>query len=150
MNHLLRAEPLDSENHGQFVQELGELLATTQGRHPDHNVTQGMIDFAEYLQAARTMLPCSQNEFALRIGISEAQLVALEHGIMPRCAISGALLRRIAHTVGEEEEILSLILDGNSATRDRASVAGVLWASSHSARWRRLRPLALLACYLEQ
>ncbi len=109
----------------EFLHQLGELLraavanAVQQGNlenFKQQNLEQqAMIDFGEYLVAARTQQHLSSSEFARFIGTTQAYLHALEQGLLPRKAVGDQLLARIATIVGDECEILSLIL-GDVAT----------------------------------
>lgn len=147
MNHLPR-----NENANQFVQEIGELLTDVplhrlrQTRYGQAMGGHTLVGFGEYLAAARSVLLYTQQEVALRLDISEAQLVALENGLLPRTAITPQLLRRIAHLLEEDEEILALILDGHAGrecaneTHQSANVAGPLRGCSGQ---RRRGPLQM-------
>jgi len=118
MNHLPH-----NQRANQFVQEIGELLINGFSQRSTHTAArqpatgqpgtgESLVGFGEYISAARAVLLYSQQEFALRLGMDDAQLIALEHGLLPRALITPYLLQRIAHLLEEEQEILVLILDG--------------------------------------
>lgn len=132
MNQLPR-----SQRSEQFVQEIGELLIDTQRPHQRTEPTQGVLEFADYLYAARTMLPWTENEFASHLGMSAAELCALEHGLLPRSVITADLMKRIAHVLGEDEEILFLILDGGRPTGQRAAIAETWSPRGNQMHWNR-------------
>jgi len=79
---------------------------------------QAMVEFGEYVCAARTHLQLSPAAFADRVGTTEAYLHALEQGLLPRTAIDDHLLEHIAAVVGDECKILLVILG------DAVTVAG--------------------------
>jgi transcriptional regulator with XRE-family HTH domain len=114
-----------------FVQEFGDLLGASIRHTAAPADRHALMEFGEYLLAARTALTLSHCDFARLIGTTEARVHALEAGLLPRPAISEHLLQRIATVLEEDQAILALILGDSTVLPPPPSVAATLpWCSA--------------------
>ena len=94
----------------QFITELGALLARqTNNSQPLHQ-RRAVANLAEYVCVARSHHNLTRSTLAQQVGKSEAEIYALEHGLLPYAQIDLLLLCDIAAALGEEVETLILLL----------------------------------------
>ena len=100
-----------------FFEEFGDILTS---RHDDSYIPWSantiLIDepsakFAKYLRAARANAGLSQKELSRSAGISEAEVIALEHGLILSTRIRPKLLDSLAKALDERTENFALILE---------------------------------------
>jgi ribosome-binding protein aMBF1 (putative translation factor) len=103
-----------------FFQEFGQLLARRFADPPldpsTSSTDRAARSLGRYLHTARTNRDLSQSQLATRAGVTEAKVVALEHGLIWPDEIERESLWAIAEVLGEDFEELILILGQSSHT----------------------------------
>jgi len=92
----------------QFLQEMGALLAAraSQGRTLPPAVTH----LAEHVMSARRHRQLTRAELAQKMGVPEAEIYALEQGLLSYAELDLRFLGKLATALGEEIETLLLLL----------------------------------------
>ena len=93
----------------QFVTELGILLAKQTNHSQPVQHHQAVTNLAEYIRVARTHHNLTRSALAQQVGKSEAEIYALEQGLLPYAQIDLLLLCDVAAALGEEVETLILL-----------------------------------------
>lgn len=100
----------NNQQHEQFLREFGALL-TAHTRH-DHPVQQpqALLHLADYVSSARRHQRLSRATLAQKTGRGEAEIYALEQGLLPYSELDFRFLHRLATALDEDLETLLLLL----------------------------------------
>lgn len=102
-----------SEHTGRLLAEIGDLLAI----HYDTLAVEGeqtpQRALGRYLRACRDCQEFTLSEVAQRSGVSESEILAYEHGLIPPNAIKADTLRALAYALGEELDAFLLFLEAD-------------------------------------
>lgn len=100
----------NNRQHEQFLREFGALL-TAHTRH-GHAVQQhqALLHLAEYVSSARRHHRLSRALLAQKIGKGEAEIYALECGLLPYGELDLRFLHKLAAALDEDLETLLLLL----------------------------------------
>jgi transcriptional regulator with XRE-family HTH domain len=98
-----------------FCEGFGDILIARYADNclydPQESLTdEAAVVFARYLRAARSNANLSQAELAAQAGIPEAEVVALEHGIILSTKIKEESLLALAKALDEDIESFTLVL----------------------------------------
>lgn len=119
---------LHKENK-QFIRDYGEYLAAQYGRQFDYagrkieENNQAAVTFGNYLKSHRLTLGMPRLKFAEQVQVSEAELFALEHGMIPATKIEATTLTLIAEVLNEEVEFFEMLLERDIPTNKLEAVA---------------------------
>jgi transcriptional regulator with XRE-family HTH domain len=133
-----------------FFEEFGAILAA---RHRD-NYGQPARDFARYLRATRSNAGLSRVELASRSGLTEAEIVALEHAIIPSHKIEPESLHALAAALDKDIEDFALILEReiprpvSASNPEELSDRWQNWLASYGHRWKSVFSAALMPLVL--
>lgn len=128
---------IQEQNH--FFVEFAKILTNRCGDsfvdfdQKDQLVDRGAQDFARYLQAARVNAGWSPQELATQASLSEAEIMALERGLILSTKIKPGSLHAIAKALGEDIEDFALILECEIPQPDPTGVVARLrnaWRAS--------------------
>lgn len=100
----------NNPQHEQFLREFGALL-TAHTRH-GHAVQQpqALLHLADYVSSARRHQRLSRAALAQKTGKAEAEIYALEQGLLPYSELDLRFLHRLAAALDEDLETLLLLL----------------------------------------
>jgi len=100
----------NKQQHEQFLREFGALL-TAHTRH-GHALQQpqALLHLADYVGSARRHQRLSRAALAQKTGSTEAEIYALEQGLLPYSELDLRFLHRLATALDEELETLLLLL----------------------------------------
>lgn len=100
----------NNQQHEQFLREFGALL-TAHTRH-DYQVQQpqALLHLADYVSSARRHHRLSRAALAQKTGRGEAEIYALEQGLLPYSELDLRFLHRLATALDEDLETLLLLL----------------------------------------
>ena len=100
----------NNPQHEQFLREFGALL-TAHTRH-GHAVQQpqALLHLADYVSSARRHQRLSRAVLAQKTGKAEAEIYALEQGLLPYSELDLRFLHRLAAALDEDLETLLLLL----------------------------------------
>lgn len=100
----------NNRQHEQFLREFGALL-TAHTRH-GHAVQQhqALLHLAEYVSSARRHHRLSRAMLAQKTGKGEAEIYALECGLLPYAELDLRFLHKLAAALDEDLETLLLLL----------------------------------------
>lgn len=100
----------NNQPHEQFLREFGALL-TTHTRH-SHAVQQqqALVHLAEHIRSARRHHCLSRALLAQKTGKAEAEIYALELGVLPYAELDLRFLQKLAVALDEDLETLLLLL----------------------------------------
>lgn len=100
----------NNQQHEQFLRAFGALLAAhTRHGHalPQH---QALLHLAEHVSSARRHHRLSRAALAQKTGKAEAEIYALEQGLLPYGELDVRFLHKLATALDEELETLLLLL----------------------------------------
>lgn len=100
------------KNHqpdNQFLQEMGALLAARAGQERMAS-PPSLTHLAEHITSARRYRKLTRAALALKMGGSEAEIYALEHGLLSYAELDLRFLGKLAVALDEEVETLLLLL----------------------------------------
>lgn len=92
----------------QFLQEMGALLATRAGQ--SSTALPAATHLAEHVTSARRHRQWTRALLAQKMGVTEAEIYALEQGLLSYAELDLAFLSKLAAALGEEIETLLLLL----------------------------------------
>lgn len=100
----------NNQQHEQFLREFGALL-TAHTRH-GHALQQpqALLHLADYVSSARRYHRLSRAALAQKTGRTEAEIYALEQGLLPYSELDLRFLHRLATALDEDLETLLLLL----------------------------------------
>jgi len=136
---------------GHYLPELGYLLTQQVAASPSAHEQQVRVRFGQYIQSARLYHGFSRPALALRLDIKEAEVYALEAGLLPIAHIGLNLLPNLASVLDEDPALLSQLL--RAGGNDGQSSLGVSsrngWGPGFASRLRLLHQPSytwLMAC----
>lgn len=94
----------------QFLQEMGALLAARAGQGRMAPPPPSLTHLAEHIASARRYQKLTRAALALKMGVSEAEIYALEQGLLSYTELDLPFLGKLAVALNEDIETLLLLL----------------------------------------
>jgi transcriptional regulator with XRE-family HTH domain len=141
---------MTQKSQKDFFKEFGDIIVAHYANNclydsKDTLLVKAAMDFARYLRAARSNMGLSQSELTAQAGIPEAELVALEHGLILSTEIKPETLHALAKVLREDIEDFALILEYDIPPLSRSQKV----PSTFLANRRRSSHRKLFAAYLD-
>ena len=92
----------------QFLQEMGALLAARASQ--SRTLPPAVTHLAEHVMSARRHQRLTRTALAQKMGVAEAEIYALEQGLLSYAELDLPFLRNLAAALGEDIETLLLLL----------------------------------------
>lgn len=100
----------NNQQHEQFLREFGALLSAHTRHGHAIQQPQALLHLADYVSSARRHHRLSRAALAQKTGRAEAEIYALEQGLLPYSALDLGFLHTLATALDEDLETLLLLL----------------------------------------